>query len=317
MTDPTHTIPETYHTTRCELPARHDHLRPAVVRNGVVRQLGVLDQFHERLVGISRSVGGPGAICGYLVCASAIVLEDFFRKRSERVFTEQDILDIRHLLCDLTVIEAPLILAFQEIQDIRREFVTKYNASVVATHGAVLGMGAALAQWIANYELADFLERHSTNPATLFLRVNEYLDIHEATPDHRPRLEQEDARFGGRRGADNEPVYLEHESMYFVQRFDAHAAFVSPSEWRGLPREQARVDESGPRIVALDLAGHFVIAIACMLQTNTPNGGHDATSSIGGSTGGAPVPALIIFNSTKTSYLENPSVAYAFDTFFG
>lgn len=303
------TIPESYATTRRALPARGDHHKPAEIRDGIIRQLGVLDQFNDRFVSISTSFGGPGAICGYVVCASVLVLENYFRSRpAKSVLTELDILEIRRLLCDVSVMDAPLRQAFQEIQGIRRSFVQKYNASVDPTFAAPLDMADALRQWVANYELGDFLIRHSTSPATVFFRVNEYLDIHEATPDHRPRLEKEDAQFGGRRGAGGEPIYAEHESIYFMQRFGAHAGFVSPSDWRCLPGDQTKVDDAGTRIIALDLAGHFVTAIACMLQVDAINNEDPTTPSV--------QPALIVFNSTHTSYLLNSSVAYAFDTFF-
>ena len=163
--------------------------------------------------------------------------------------------------------------------------------------------------------------------------MNQWPERDDATLDERLRLDEE-SRFGGVRVGKNEFRYADGDSVYFVHNF-ANNMFYSPEEWAEL---RSNFSNLGPQVVVIDLNGHFVVAVACHIRqagrtsdtTDLSTHLESAMSCSLGVEGEAKVgseiaaihepeaagtPTLVIFNTTTTNYLNNPSVAFTFDTF--
>ena len=142
-----------------------------------------------------------------------------------------------------------------------------------------------LRQWVANYEIGNFLKRYSNNGNSNkssnnsnntnihFIRFNEYPAKADATPDHAVHLEKE-KRFGGVCNENGTVTYQEQDSVYFIQsKFDddrdngkeegiesRENVFFSPMEWELEPKF------TRPQIIMVDLGGHFSAGLICRLS---------------------------------------------------
>jgi hypothetical protein len=204
-----------------------------------------------------------------------------------------------------------LLSSIEWIQGKRNKFWMTYgNRGVADDH--------ALKQWVANYELSDFMQHHTKMTSgpnnTVFVRYNQWPQRNYATADEAVQLLSEE-RFGGRETSEGTYSYDECDSVYFIETFEGlssgdgsvgSAVFYSPEEWE----ELRRVCSVGllPRVALLDLNGHFVCAVA------VPHHGKNAESCttpdcrcrLGGD--------LIVINTTANDYISgNMAVAWAFD----
>jgi hypothetical protein len=261
--------------------------------DGTIFQIGTLNQFNSELQRISREFEGPSAICGYLVCAYARLLEDYLSDVSGDL-THKNIQDMCDILTNFDQVEPELRRAFVFIQDSRRAFGLSSALSKQET-------AAMLSQWIANYEIGDFMSVHSRSDRTQFVRMNQWPARATASPDVCLRLSEEE-RFGGRLLGDDRIVYGENDSVFFIQTFRPQPTLHSPGEWL-LAGGAVRASER-PRILILDLNGHFAVAVACNLR---PAAGGQAEP---------PERSLLLFNTTSTDYLSSEAVAWAYDSMF-
>ena len=286
---------------RRSLPGRQDKHAPDQFTDGTIFQIGTLNQFHSSLQNISREFCGPPAICGYLACAHVRLLEEYLSSQTGELSYE-NVQVICDILTNTKTVEEELRKAFVEIQDSRRAYAISSNATEAA-------LDAALRQWVANYEISDYLSIHSRSDRTHFVRLNQWPARGAATPDVRQRLNEEE-RFGGRLLFEGQIAYSAHDSVYFIQTFRPRSVFLSPDEW-----SQASIgvttSDPRPRLLVLDLNGHFAMAVACRLQLSPPAGCDGKVASA------APAePTMLVFNTTSTDYLISSEVACAYDTVF-
>jgi hypothetical protein len=170
-------------------------------------------------------------------------------------------------------------------------------------------------QWVANYEVGDLLHHHSSQESnsTHFIRHNQYPLITEATPDEKVRLVSEE-RFGGVASTNRTISYSEDSSVYFIQTdfSDEKEAFFTPEEWK------SRVVCHGPHVCVIDMNGHFIAALVCHIEKAV--GGESTCGCFDTSKAcDSPQyePALILFQTTETNYMNSMSTAWTFDTFHG
>jgi hypothetical protein len=282
--------------SRRSVPERQDKHASSTCTDGTLYQIGTLNQFHSSMQQISREFDGPSAICGYLVCAHVRIMEEYLSDKHGEL-TLSNIQDICDLLTDTSRVEPELRKAFTHIQDSRRAFAMSVNASQPA-------LSSALRQWVANYEIGDFLSIYCRSVRTHFVRLNQWPARESASADVRQYLHEEE-RFGGRMLDDGRIAYGDHDSVFFFQSFRPQPAFLSPEEWGRAASAARTVD---PRILVLDLNGHFAIAVACRLQQQ-----QTAPAAAAGESG---EPSLLLFNTTSTDYLDDAQVACAYDAVF-
>ena len=265
---------------------KHAFIKPT---DGTIYQIGTLNQFHVELQRITRENKGPAAICGYIVCAYARLLEQFLSKIDGDLLPE-NVQGICDILTDMNKVEPELRRVFTEIQDARL-------ALSMSASESEYGQTETLSKWVANYEIGDFLSLHSRSDRTHFIRLNQWPAHDSASWDVRQRLAEEE-RFGGSLLGDDRIVYGREDSVFFIQTFCPDPTLQSPEEW--LLSGAAIRRGARPRILILDLNGHFAVAVACHLRAGDEAG----------------EPSLLLFNTTATNYLDSAPVAWAFDTVF-
>lgn len=304
-------IEKVHQTTRLLSFSRTDkHFDETKLLDGKILQYDVLNQFHPKYLSLSARHEGPGAICGFFSVSYAILLERMINEKTGKMsmnITQRELQEIIETLKNMENSDPLLEVAFQEIQAERKRFYTDPRE-----------LKKFIRQWVANYEVGDFLRRHSSKAAnnTHFLRYNQFPMLLEATPDERVRLESE-RRFGGTLDQNGEALIDGTSSAYFIETdfFCKEEVFLSPEEWYARNRTF-----DTPQVCVIDLNGHFVAALICNLEKT---GNLERTCGCFGEGSESQSeeeenrfePALIIFNTTATSYEKSLSVAWAFDAF--
>lgn len=165
----------------------------------------------------------------------------------------------------------------------------------------------SLQAWVANFEVSDFFKGISIKgqlPApSVFVRYNQWPELDNATPDERERL-QEEKRFGGKTVVSNTGEkcvkYQEEDSVYFIEIFEGGdvSTFHTPEEFQEIQQEANIFDRHQvPRVVLLDLNGHFVAALACCIDE---------------------ISQMFVFNTTGADYISNNmAISWSFDSIFG
>jgi hypothetical protein len=304
-------IEKIHQTTRLLCFSRTDkHFDETTLLDGKILQYDILNQFHPKYLALTAQHEGPGAICGFFSVTYAVLLERIIIERTDKTslnVTQRELQEMIDMLKDMGNSDPLLEVAFQEIQAERRRFYTDPRE-----------LKKYLSQWVANYEVGDFLRRHSSKEAnnTHFVRYNQFPMLSEATPDERVRLESE-RRFGGTREQNGKTNYEGSSSVYFIETdfFCKEEVFLSPEEWYA----RNRLFDT-PQVCIIDLNGHFVAALACNLEKTgdlerTCGCFEEGSASQSEEREIRFEPSLIIFNTTATSYEKSPSVAWTFDAF--
>lgn len=316
---------KTFETRRTSLSVRQDKHAQSTIVEGKVVQVNTLDQFNEKFLSISRRFSGPHSMCGFLVCANAILLQRYFdRKGSYQKgysLSIEDLCEIYRDLVNVEAVEEHVCNAVHETQTTRKGFVIEHaRQNQLNDLERDKMIRDSLGQWVANFEVSDFLKRYSTHHDAFFFRKNQYPERDDASPDERIRIEEE-ACFGGWRDGE-EMKYGQNDSVYFLERFLPEPRFLSPIEWHSLPEEK-RSARFQPKILALDLNGHFVAAVMCWSTIDPQSVADlaslaDTTNSRDGAVdkrGCDPEPTLLIFNTTGTNYIPNHTIPWVFDSF--
>ena len=280
--------------SRQSLPAREDKHAPIKLKDGAIYQIGTLNQFHPIFQNLTNEFEGPSSICGFFACAHAVLLENYLSGEVGDL-DATNIQEMCDIITDIDKVVPHLRRAFTEIQDAR-------TAQTVGS--APPARRTALREWVANFEIGDFLSLHTTSGHTHFLRMNQWPARDTATPALRRRLAAEE-RVGGRVAPGGTVVYADGDSVYFLQSFYPESVFRSPEEWASAHGGGSGGDGGArrPRVFVLDLNGHYVTAVACHL-------------SCGAGADGRAEPALLVFNTADSDCLADPAVAYAFDAAF-
>ena len=236
-----------------------------------IMQINCLNQFHCSVLDISqKEFNGPNSICGMLSVAYALLLERQFSDATSEVLTTESLETIVALLKDENMVHPLLRLALGDIIERRNAFYAD-DLPEVRT--------AMQKQWVANYEIGDFLARNSESRGnTHFVRHNQYplVDTPEATKDERAKILAEEARFGGRlvNSSDGEADFSRPgDTVYFVQtsfgvvgpESQGQCEYFTPEEWQAKDRDRDRDRTRKPQVVVIDLNGHYVCALACRL----------------------------------------------------
>ena len=259
-----------------------------------MQQYNTLDQFGPLFEEAKRTHTTAAAICGYLSCANAILLEKFIVQsmQSGQELTHDCIRDFTtNVLSNIDQVLPETLECMASIQERRHHFWQKQTLEKASQ--------SSLQEWVANFEISDYFKTHSVSglpSPTVFVRYNQWPELDDATPDERERL-QEEKRFGGQIVSQNGKksiTYGENDSVYFLEIFESIDAstFHTPEDFDVI----LQGSQSLPRVLILDLNGHFVTALACCIANR---------------------PQLFVFNTTRTDYISNNmAVAWTFDSMF-
>jgi hypothetical protein len=266
-------------------------------------------------------------------CANALILEDFLAhlsasRQGALVLTKDEICAICSLLSNRNKVDVKLRNVFEEIQQQRTSFILSAFEQRPQAWDAEFDkhLTNALRQWVANYEIGDYLANHSNSKRTHFVRLNQYAFKREATPDEAIRLERDEAQFGGTlvKEKTGEIRYGPKESVYFIQSFVSNDSnFKTPDEWAAMTTADANecANKYEPRVFVVDLQGHFAAAITCRVQISAldrnavePKGGTSTKAEAENGLGYE--NALILFNTTSGRYIDHIGVLWTFDSVF-
>jgi hypothetical protein len=295
---------------------REDKHMIAHVTDGIICQFNTLNQFGDQFDAIKEEFVTASAICGWLTVANVILLQKFLMERKEISLHLDDVRSfITNTLSNMDMVLPELRKCMSYTQNKRNDF-WKANGKERAER-------LDLMQWVANYEVSELLKtycRHdaSQNPYCLppiFMRYNQWPERDAATKDEFEQLQSE-SRFGGvRNPEDGSMTYQEGDSVYFIEEYsEASSSFrFTPEEWHEKfslsisppPPDQEdssrrTSDETAivqlPRSMAINLNGHFVAGLACVIDG---------------------INYLYIINTTEGSYVDfDPIVVWSFDTAF-
>lgn len=279
-----------YLKPRNELPSRLDkhraHFREAI--NGTVIQFNGLNQFGSLFDGLKDRHTTASAICGYLTCATVLLLEHMIDGLASELTITDVYKFVNNTLCNIEELKDPVGQCMQFIQDSRHAYW--------ASNGKQCADAVDLRQWVANYEIGDYLKSFSSQNTTCFsrektafVRYNQWPCRGEATPDEFKRLAEE-KRFGGiENAASREVTYADKDSVFFIECFTERnqSVWYEPEQW-------AEQKSSRPRVLAIDLQGHFVAALSCCFDDEK---------------------YLFVFNTTSSDYISvSPAIAWTFDS---
>ena len=93
---------------RARLPRRLDKHAPPKPASGHIFQVGTINQFHKKFVSLSKQFGGPNAICGYLSCAFALILEPILKTMPRKALSNSDVQKLCNALTNQTKIDIAL-----------------------------------------------------------------------------------------------------------------------------------------------------------------------------------------------------------------
>lgn len=285
---------ETRHARRdLGAPCRQHWPGPWQARQGVVIQADTLNQFSHHWAPIIRETGAPSSICGYMAVANALALRRLMP--SSGVWTRGQLDKLLQQLRTLEAMEAEVCSAMR--------FIAERRAAWIADHEDVfkteMDRRKYLSAWVANFEISDFLTGPGSlleSPSVFFARYNQWPERPVATHEEWARLAEEE-RFGGQQGAAGGATqYAEGDSVFILERFAPERRLHSPAEFLDSWAIESR-PPSVPAIFVTDLNGHFVACVAVHMREVGEN----------------EVPAVIVFNTTGTRYLDRPTCAFVFD----
>ena len=261
------------------------------ILNGHIIQYNCLNQFGSLFDDIKLQYTTASAICGYMTCATIQLLEEYLDNREPNELSIEGISAfVNEYLCDYEQMVGPLRKSMNFIQSSRQSFWM--------SHGKKEADLNDLKNWVANYEISYYLKVYSSSPtsreSTAFIRYNQWPCRFEATADEFERL-QEEKEFGGSMDKKTGTVtYQEADSVFFIEVFDHRSkgsTFYSPEEMAILPSHSVPML---PRILIIDLQGHFVAGLSCAISGE---------------------PYLFVFNTTAGNYISSsPAIAWTYDT---
>jgi hypothetical protein len=284
----------------------HFGARAGCARDGEVRSLPGLNQFHDAFRPLIARHGTAGSICGYTTCAIAkILVERVCQLRAAGMAAIGP-----ELLREAVVGDMPRFL--QEVEA-AMALVRHSRETWISLHPELFPTERSrtnhLQGWVANYELSDLISTlvapgldGAHAPPVDFVRFNQWHEVSGATPDERARIEQEERKFGGRADPSRpgQATFKEGESVFIVERFEkgGRRCLQTPEEWWKAERatqtaEPRRYEQqNGLRIFCVDLHGHF-------------------------SAGWSIEPGRMFFiNTTQSAYADNAIVDWYYDLRF-
>jgi len=263
-------------------------------QDGLVLQVDTVNQFSQHWAPLIREFSSPSSICGYMVMANVLALQRLLPRGG--LWSQTQLRQLLQGLRDPAELEPSLREAMRFVAVSRSEWITKHAADF-RTDAASKNY---LSAWVANYEISDFFQivaaRGGLNGAPVhFVRYNQWPQHSAATHEERARLAEEE-RFGGSVDSAGRVIYKESDATFLVEGFTPERCLQTPEMF--LKNFAAdRKPPLAPAVFVADLNGHFVTCVAVHLE----------------STQGEVKPALIVINTTGTSYLDNPTCAFTFD----
>ena len=262
-----------------------------------MQQYNTIDQFGPLFSQAKKEYSTASAICGYLSCANALLIEKFvvdLLKSGESLTLEKINNFASNNLSDIDYVLPEVLKCMGDIQE-NRVLYWKEHPEAKAPENY-------LKNWVANYEISDCVKGRSISgredtkdylSPTTFVRYNQWPERNDATSDERARLFEEQ-RFGGEKKG-KRISYDDDDSVYFLELFrNSQSSFHTPEEFKGESHTNDGVIY--PRALIIDLNGHFVSALACHVDD---------------------MPLLYIFNTTAANYVSNNmAVAWSFDSMF-
>uniref|UniRef100_A0A7S2AVQ9 protein-tyrosine-phosphatase n=1 Tax=Florenciella parvula TaxID=236787 RepID=A0A7S2AVQ9_9STRA len=274
---------------------------------GMIHQVNLLNQFSDAWKMLIEVHHAPESICGYMSLAYAVILARAFAQPDggggssgdgHAPASRLELAELEPELRNVDGVRVEVDRAMSFVEESRRRYIEAHRDQFPES-----ARKSYMRAWVANYEISDYLraEPEEVRREVCFLRFNQYPEYHSARHEERERMVEE-ARFGGSKAGDKSDVacYNEGDSMFIVESFGpTERTLETPAEFLTRTADPAGISAgvggvgkvAQPRIVVLDLNGHFSCSLAM------PATGHHS-----GGDGGE--PTLHVLNTTNTSYVS-------------
>jgi len=277
---------------------------PSSPTKGVLIQRNTLNQFDSLFKPMISKYRFPLAACGAFSIANSLLLVRILSERKEEEMDEVAIESIVSYLQDLTRVTP-------EVEKVMKA-ISKWREAYVEAHASDFKNERERkkyqSDWVANYEISDYLTQTKAEskeglgeggtPAHLhFFRYNQWPERGDAKHEEKARMTEEKP-FGGESLGDKATVEMEKgASRFIIESFSPSRKLRRPGAWVTLQRDTKTLGKN--HVFLLDVNGHFVTSFACRLKRD-----NDV------------IPALVVINTTSSSYLSNGAPAAAFDAAF-
>jgi len=235
-----------------------------------VREIKILDQLDQCFHALIQIYQTPRLICGYVACAVARLVQEWAGDNfGHDGIIVNSLEEVTSLLSQLRKPEV-LVPRVEEVMEFvflaRQKYVSEHAADFAPTQ-----LRSYMTDWVANYEIGDYLVAHPELAAAHFIRNIERGD--DVEHEEKARLVEE------------EPFRHLH---VFAQSPDR---MRTPSEW------VAWMQQGGGRAASMivDTLGHFVVAVPLRVTTE----GKDTQS------------VTLVLNSLGGCYVNAPAVEAA------
>eukprot|EP00939_MAST-03C_sp_MAST-3C-sp1_P003996 g3996.t1 len=270
-----------------------DEAEEEIESGSQIREAKTLNQFHSFFEPSIKEFSSPGAICGMISCANALILCDALKHvPSNHKFTRKDVNDLAvRALKDRARVLKETRRVMRHIRDSRDRYV-KANAEKFDDDSK---KAVYMRAWVANYEISDYFISEAQRVAPggkcwanslFFFRKNQWPERDAASHEEKLRLEEE-REFGDKEDGDSYVPFI-------YETFAPRRELLRPGEWR------KRRNHRKVPVFVVDLNGHFCVAVAIYTkEIPRPDGDSDCR-------------LLLLLNTMKTSYVESPSAKNLF-----
>ena len=207
----------------------------------IVRELKIVDQLSDAFAPSIKEFRTASMICGYLSCCVAqLVSSHFSSLRMEKRDVEKMVKILSHPASVLE--EVREMMAW--LMDTRHKYVLNHKSSFPVefiNSGTVHDEERYLRDWVANYEISDWLKMNKNGRIHFVRRLER--DIENVHHEEKARLKEEEG-------------FLDLNMFYDVTLENGETLRTRPSEW---VERFASTIESEPPVFIADVEGHFVV----------------------------------------------------------
>ena len=248
----------------------------------IIRELKIVDQLSDAFTASIKEFRTASMICGYLSCCVAqLVSSHFSSLRMEKRDVEKMVKILTHPASVLE--EAREMMAW--LLDTRHKYVLSHKSSFPVefiNSGTVHDEERYLRDWVANYEISDWLRMKKNGRVHFVRRIERDLDnVHH---EEKTRLKEEEA-------------FMDLNMFYDVTVESGETLRLRPSEW--LERFAGTL-ESEPPVFVADVEGHFVVLKPIIFTDSN----------------GSESPLILLLNTYKPGYTNLPTVIGTFNMMF-
>ncbi|KAI6645879.1 hypothetical protein LOD99_13137 [Oopsacas minuta] len=248
----------------------------------IIRELQIVDQLNDAFTNSIKEFRTASMICGYLSCCIAeLVSAHFSSLRMQTRDVEKMVKILSHPAGVLEEVREMMSWLLNNRQKYVLNHKTNFPVELINS-GTIYDEERYLRDWVANYEISDWLHKKKNGKIHFVRRLER--DLGEVYHEEKDRLNEE------------EP-FLHLNMFYDVTLNTGERLHLTPSQW--LERFGESLDSDVPAFIA-DVGGHFVVLKPIILIDKE----------------GKESPLILILNTFKPDYTKVVTVTGTFNMLF-